>query len=1859
MNAIQAYERLRTDYTQLLVDRTAGEYPPSNDPGERTRWEAIREQLSRTWLNRDEPGDALFGNPIVEGRFPYETAAETVADLERDGTLARGMGDIIGRGPDFRPYAHQLRAVRASRNKHVIVASGTGSGKTECFFWSAVNNMLLRSAANHDDLAEHGVRILLVYPTNALVKDQLRRLVGLVKGRIPALSIGMFTSQTPETDNRNERLEWENERNLIPRHYVRSRQDIRNPVFTPHVLITNYSMLEYMLLREADTPVFEGMAQKLQAIVFDEAHLYSGAMCVDIQMLIRRLLARCGKQAADAGHPDGVRFYATSATIGDNSANTLRSAASALFGVQPTEIEAVCGLRNVPQPAVPDAPGAAPGEIAAWTALRQRIGGAQGGLVPLTRDESDALASMPPGLRTTPAADGSTELFLPYKLHVFIGSNDAWFSDLDFAPDRPLGTLRRSERFPDGSLGFPVFATSARCRRKEFFFQAAIRLDQTPLATTFTVLSPLGTAETANVRLAYFRHRVPSDTNAGFDLVRDPSTGSLTMDPVPGGGRFVLAIRQAGIAYFENQFQRGVLPDGNGDEAAFDSADRPLRKMEIFASDPDDAIEDPQARNRPAGYGNMLVPPGFLSTSLRPTLVCELLFPHLPDFRGNAASPRPWKGRQLLYFSDGRQQAAKLAVQVQNTHQRELARSYVFQTLRSIWANDPGPIRYEDLVGLVAGNNRELLAQFHFPEETYFEVADLNGVRGNPNAKEDFILSLKSNKALPALFFAELAVRNPGTNFLEGGGHVKVGLAPDLAAMHDPTGLPAWRRLSGYFNPGAGQTPLDVWRSEFLPGVVDVFRRQRKVWFEPYQRTKAEDDRIRNDLIGANRQRRADLLAQKDRTHIELTVLRNSLGHVASSQDPDGAGPSRALVSARDMNANAESWRDFLAAFFPDATANDRAAVCADLFAILSNPCSASIFHREPAGAGQYAISLDPNCLRVFPGDFRIAADLRTKETRLFSGTVPDGAYDVTDDIRRGFVSRRIRRAPPFDANIRNGAFDAGPWGGLRVPEHSAQIDNDKLSALEEEFKHGEINVFSCTPTLEVGVDIGGLEAVLLGGLPPEKANYMQRAGRAGRGDSASALAVTLLGSNPIDEAVQRDTSVYFDRPNRYSDVRVGNPSFGGQILLHLNQFLLSEFFRSLGLQAGNNPLGAWDRAGMFFLDEGLIVNEWRPLLITDRDQHDPHSREYAALQRQIDRIDGFVQAMGNGTFGPIALPLSDQVENRLQARRTAWILTFDELKAGTSRENADADDVVRALSDRLSAEGRDFRNRVRSLVQTARAALPNLAGDQRNRIIASAEKQFRTCCREMMISYLVHRRILPAYGFPVDVVSFLAGTNDEQRDAFQSLSDFSPGNKLVIGHMAYTVDALCGNFRGQQANPLRTLFRIRCPNCRGTFTQETWGAAGQERCPICGTILNANPAAPGGRAVVQRQGANQAQVVRYFEPIGYRSLHDGNDAATDNQSNLPPFVSQDLILPPGLVGDGRAALLFLSAENDVNLPKLLKINEGPRRYRQGFAIDGATGRTIPLTGDAQRDATATAAFQNVVYTMLAHEAAVPVLALAVPTDNDATLQTMLSVALHKEAIERLGLDGRTLARSICRERANDGRAFSLLCLYDPSGRESYLRELFGDAIGFLDGAMARLLRPDALRNIRNGILDSSSQRDLRGVSDADLQRVSGWIRTNWNVFRADVAHAAAAAAAGAPPLAPPPAIVPPPVAMAGAGMPPAVFFQDGSGTSQPCDHANVFWQNLCTLPEPEDRRFFSELANRLDRLAAFGAPVDGGRLVVGGVVVEPELVWPASRVALFASDNPDWPAAIPGNSGWILVRVDDRLTADDFIARL
>ena len=214
---------------------------------------------------------------------------------------------------------HQERAVRAvHQEKHnIVVATGTASGKTESFLYPILFELYRQHLAGQ--LNQPGVRAMILYPMNALANDQRDRLRGISEDLHEAgsdfrLTFGQYIGQTPKHSRDQWRnADWWAEKRLlgeIPPGEMIFREEMRKA--PPHILLTNYSMLEYLLIRPDDSPLFDnGLGKHWQFIVLDEAHQYRGAKGMEMGMLIRRLKQRL----RDGDRRDPFRCIATSATL--------------------------------------------------------------------------------------------------------------------------------------------------------------------------------------------------------------------------------------------------------------------------------------------------------------------------------------------------------------------------------------------------------------------------------------------------------------------------------------------------------------------------------------------------------------------------------------------------------------------------------------------------------------------------------------------------------------------------------------------------------------------------------------------------------------------------------------------------------------------------------------------------------------------------------------------------------------------------------------------------------------------------------------------------------------------------------------------------------------------------------------------------------------------------------------------------------------------------------------------------------------------------------------------------------------------------------------------------------------------------------------------------------------------------------------------------------------------------------------------------------------------------------------------------------------------------------------------------------
>lgn len=321
---------------------------------------AYLEPLFNNWLSPELAGkeNTLFGSLVLEGGFGYKKSDTTLYNLCHDSEnplectlhpilyemlkekhLASSEGRVETRR---KPYEHQLQAYQVAKNhQSLIVSAGTGSGKTECFFYPIISEILKENAEQRQ---RRGIRAIILYPTNALIHSQEERLTEYLNTEANrrlsrpisfCLYNGALEQRAPESTF----------------YRVNNRRDLYNvdaaadEYGTPDIVLTNFSMLEYMLLRKKDRDILSATSVVLKHLVLDEAHTYTGANATEMALQIRRLLL--AMQSSNINHRmPSVQYYATSATFaGDRDA--LHHFASTLFfnGGDPQVIE---GSRHAP-----------------------------------------------------------------------------------------------------------------------------------------------------------------------------------------------------------------------------------------------------------------------------------------------------------------------------------------------------------------------------------------------------------------------------------------------------------------------------------------------------------------------------------------------------------------------------------------------------------------------------------------------------------------------------------------------------------------------------------------------------------------------------------------------------------------------------------------------------------------------------------------------------------------------------------------------------------------------------------------------------------------------------------------------------------------------------------------------------------------------------------------------------------------------------------------------------------------------------------------------------------------------------------------------------------------------------------------------------------------------------------------------------------------------------------------------------------------------------------------------------------------------------------------------------------------------
>lgn len=253
-----------------------------------------------------DPDQGIFKGPYLHLRLPYRRGEKTESDR------------LLEVRPGFRPFVHQILAFERLTSKdghqpqHTLVTSGTGSGKTECYLYPILDHC-------HRHAGEPGVKAVILYPMNALASDQARRFAEEIwkddrlKGRVTA---GMYVGGHAD------------DRTLGPDNVITDRDTLR--AHPPDILMTNYKMLDYLMIRPEDQKIWKDTGpESVRYLVLDELHTYDGAQGSDVACLIRRFKAKLETR------PGSLCCVGTSATLaGDEAKATadLLEFAGRLFG---------------------------------------------------------------------------------------------------------------------------------------------------------------------------------------------------------------------------------------------------------------------------------------------------------------------------------------------------------------------------------------------------------------------------------------------------------------------------------------------------------------------------------------------------------------------------------------------------------------------------------------------------------------------------------------------------------------------------------------------------------------------------------------------------------------------------------------------------------------------------------------------------------------------------------------------------------------------------------------------------------------------------------------------------------------------------------------------------------------------------------------------------------------------------------------------------------------------------------------------------------------------------------------------------------------------------------------------------------------------------------------------------------------------------------------------------------------------------------------------------------------------------------------------------------------------------------------
>lgn len=1669
------FSTLAEQLSQRAARATLGDRRPSNP--------ALREYLRRRLEELPGGEGSFIGQPVFEALFEYESQDLQLYDVDFLHPTTINLLDAPPRKHADRrfkgslhPYKHQIEAWRVLKEnptRSAIVSTGTASGKTECFLVPILDD-LVREYEESQRKQLVGIRALFLYPLNALINSQRERLAAWTAGLNGGVRFCLYNGATPDEVSEPKQRD-------VPEE-VLSRKVIR--ATPPPILVTNATMLEYMLVRNIDAPIIEASKGRLRWIVLDEAHTYLGSNAAEVSLLLRRVME------AFQVDPGEVHFVATSATISSSdpdSSKQLQNYLADLAGIDADQVSVIRGHRVTPE--LPDYDG----KDAALPSLKELDS------LPEADDRYQRLASVPsirklrkdltvapltlekiaPYFSSEHSATETLEYLdylsekreqgtlLPLRGHFFMrtlaGLWACWNSKCSGKSD-----LLQDGNWPFGSIYLSKNERCKHCGSQVFEIVVCRDCGEVYLAAS----------ETADLSLRPLSFAQPSPIDdfqleGSDDLEADDDELSANASMTPDEGQIQLICSQLGNDY-------------SGSPTVYNAA-----SGEIHARGEDTVSvvlaerEERLGRHRCITCGqhtsvlkSLFIPfrigsPFYLGVAV-PTILS-----HAPK-NSEKKTHKPFAGRQMITFSDSRQGTARFASRMQFEAERGYVRSFIYHKLWSkvqagskeeveklneqiaLLPDDPvmRPVLAEFRQRLAAEQQKlsEPVAAIEWNELVAGLAKSLPISQFIPNASEARYRPshLQPVELAKMLLFREFARRPKFGNTLETLG---------LASLHFPD-LDSVRPPGDWTDAGGTEAS---WK-QFLKICIDHYVRDTYcIQVDPEYLLR---------WIGI--QFRSRFLVSPDTT-ISGTLSRR-WPTILSSPKLD----QRLIVMLRlglrlrkDVSADQQRIERILRATWGSLADSGIFEVSDDGRQLDFRKAEVRLVGSAfqcPVTQQMLTATLDGVSPYHSERSLRILGQCQQLEMPHLDHPFNESAgHKLSDDEVQTWLNENNRVQDARESGIWNEFSDRiAAWAEYyEVAEHSGQVSKNRLQQLESRFRLGQTNLLSCSTTMEMGIDIGGLAAVALNNAPPGPANWLQRAGRAGRREISQAVTLTLCQNQPHGQAVFDNTLWPFVTPIHVPRVALESARI---VQRHAQAFLVANFFGRLQADNAIHLTSRW----MFDRETDLSrAEKFSAWLRSTAESQDEIAR---GVNRIINRT-----ALARDSVRSILDRSSDAIEQIARSwseARTSLLAEID-LAGGIAESGKKSTGEQRALKIQLDRHDQEY-----------------------------------------LLKELVCNGFLPTHGFPINVLPFVntsiesieAQAQDREDNAYQrqdypsrelstAIREYAPGNSVVIDGLSYVSSGLTLHWRlPPQDEPFKEAQAIKthwfCKRCGESASSTTT----IECCTNCGSEeLSRNVyIQPSGFAVDIRAGRPNTQndSVVYVPALEPRIACKGDWISMPNPS-LGRFRYNDagrvFHHSTGSAGHGYAICLRCGRAASENHPQAAGTpasfdTHGPhKRLRSGRSSDGtdvctgsneqfAIKRNIWLGGEETTDV-----FQ---------------LRLLHPVHPDAILPEdvaySLAIAIRTAFARRIGVEEREIGWAV-QENREDSQRF----------RDIYLFDMAGGGAGYV--AEAGNMIAEVIADARK-ILDCKCEIACHScLLDFDTQRYTEYLnRTNAEAWFGD-----------------------------------------------------------------------------------------------------------------------------------------------------